>query len=151
MSRNGKDAKPNVKQGLTQGEQMANALDWIVNDKMFADVELHGNVKWVVLGLVRVAVLWVWSSKRTLVESANDAIEKSRELFSSVGIKSYQVLTNALIKYTSQILPPLQKVKISRKTRYFAGMRDSWATIFGKQSTPQAIASCVVSGAIATF
>ena len=109
MSRNGKDAKPNVKQGLTQGEQMANALDWIVNDKMFADVELHGNVKWVVLGLVRVAVLWVWSSKRTLVESANDAIEKSRELFSSVGIKSYQVLTNALIKYTSQILPPLQK------------------------------------------
>ena len=109
MSRNGMDAKPNVKQGLTQGEQMAKALDWIVNDKMFADVGLHGNVKWVVLDLVRVAVLWVWSSKRTLVESANDAIEKSRELFSSVGIKSNQVLTNALIKYTSQILPPLQK------------------------------------------
>jgi hypothetical protein len=109
MSRNGKDAKPNGEQGLTQGEQMANALDWIVNDKIFADVQLHGNVKWFVLDLVRVAVLWVWSSKHTLVESANDAIEKSRELFSSVGIKSYQVLTNALVKYTSQILPPLQK------------------------------------------
>lgn len=109
MSRNGKDAKPNVKQGLTQGEQMANAVDWIVNDKMFADVQLHGNVKWVVIDLVRVAVLWVWSSKRTLVESANDAIGKSRELFNSGGIKSYQVLMNALVKYTASILPPLQK------------------------------------------
>ena len=109
MSRNGKDAKPNGKEQLTQGEQMATALDWIVNDKMFADVQLHGNVNWVVLDLVRVAVLWVWSSKKTLVESANDAIGKSRELFNSAGIKSYQVLTSALVKYTSQILPPLLK------------------------------------------
>lgn len=109
MSRNGMDATPNRNQGSTQGEQIANALNWIVNDKMFADVRLHGNVKWVVLHLVRVAVLWVWSSKSGLVESADDAIGKARELFRWVGIKSYQVLTNALVKYTSQILPPLQK------------------------------------------
>lgn len=136
MSRNGKDAKPNVKQGLTQGEQMANALDWIVNDKMFADVELHGNVKWVVLDLVRVAVLWVWSSKRTLVESANDAIGKSRELFSSVGIKSYQVLTNALVNYTSQILPPLQKrmhqlMEKVNSSGFRIGLRMPWAWKIG--------------------
>lgn len=109
MSRNGKDAKPNLKQGLTHGEQMANALHWILNDKMFADVQLHGNVNWAVLDLVRVAVLWVWSSKQTLVESANDAITKSAELFGSSQIRSYQVLMNALKKYSSQILPLLQK------------------------------------------
>jgi len=108
MSRNGKDAKPNEQQASTQGEQMAKALDWIVNDEIFADVRLHGNVKWAVLDLVRVAVLWVWSSKRTLVDSANDAIGKSTELFNSAGIRSYQVLTQALLKYTSQILPVLQ-------------------------------------------
>lgn len=109
MSRNGTDATPNGSQGSTQGEQMANALDWIVNQEMFADVRLHGNVKWVVLDLVRVAVLWVWSSKRTLVESADDAIGKSQELFRAVRIKSYQVLMNALEKYTPQILPRLWK------------------------------------------
>lgn len=109
MSGNGKDATPNGKQGMTQGEQMANALAWIVNDKMFADVQLHGNVKWTVLHLVRVAVLWVWSSKRCLVDSADDAIGKSKELFCSAGIKSYQVLTNALVKYTAQILSQLLK------------------------------------------
>ncbi len=109
MSRNGKDATPNLKRGLTHGEQMANALRWILNDKMFADVQLHGNVNWAVLDLVRVAVLWVWSSKQTLVESANDAMTKSTELFGSSQIRSYQVLMNALKKYSSQILPRLQK------------------------------------------
>ena len=104
MNEIGKDAATNRS---TQGEQLAKALRWIVNDRMLSDVSLHGNVKWVVEHLVRVAILWVWSSKRFLVDSADDAIQKTFELFGSDGIKSYQTLTTALKTYTAQILPPL--------------------------------------------
>lgn len=41
-------------------------LNGIVNDKMFADVKLHGNVKWVVLNLVRFAVLWMCDGREHL-------------------------------------------------------------------------------------
>lgn len=108
MNGTGKDATNNDTQPSTQGEQLAKALRWIVNDQMFSKINLHGNTKWVVVHLVRVAILWVWSSKRLLVESAEDAIEKVDELFGTSGINSYQALINALNKYTSQILSLLQ-------------------------------------------
>lgn len=107
MNENGKDAARNSGQRSTQGEQLAKAMRWIIDERMFAEVKVHGNAKWVVTHLVRVAILWVWSSKRLLVDSAEDAIKKAEELFGTSGIKSYQRLINALKKYTSQILPLL--------------------------------------------
>lgn len=53
----------------------------------------------------------VWSDKRGLVVSANDAIKKTAELFGTTGINSYQSLINALKKYSGKILPLLQKRK----------------------------------------
>jgi hypothetical protein len=104
-----KDASESKAQRATQGEQLAKALDWILDDESFDSVKLHGRVKWTVPHLMRVAILWVWSSKRLLVESANDAIEKTAEICQSSGIKSYQVMTNALIKYGAPILDRLQR------------------------------------------
>ena len=92
----GKDAPKSKPQRSTHGEQLAKALNWIITDDMFADVVLHGNIDWIVVHLVRVAILWVWSSQRELVVSANDAIEKTAELFGTSGINSYQTLVNAL-------------------------------------------------------
>ena len=79
MKDDSKDATKNKPQQLTQGEQLAKALAWIFDKVRFDEIKLHGSVKWVVVHLVRVAVLWVWSSKRLLVESADDAIEKLLE------------------------------------------------------------------------
>ena len=80
MKNDSKDATKNKPQQLTQGEQLAKALAWILDKASFDEIKLHGSVKWVVVHLVRVAILWVWSSKRLLVESANDAIEKTEEI-----------------------------------------------------------------------
>jgi len=107
MSNSGKDAAPISKRPNTQGDQLAKAIRWIVNDQMFSDVHVHGNAKWVPAHLVRVAILWVWSSQPLLVESAKDAIKKAKTLFGTDGIFSYQTLINALKKYTDRILPPI--------------------------------------------
>jgi hypothetical protein len=109
MNKGGTDAASTEKQRKTQGDQLARAIRWIVNDQMFADVSVHGNAKWIPVHLVRVAVLWVWSSQPLLVEAANDAIEKAKTLFGTDGIGSYQTLINALKKYTAQILPLILK------------------------------------------
>ncbi|WP_442505834.1 IS4 family transposase [Novipirellula sp. SH528] len=109
MSGSGKDAASTNKRRATQGEQLAKAVNWIVNAQMFAKVKVHGNANWIVLHLVQVAVLWVWSSKRLLVESANDAIEDAEKLFGTEGIASYQTMMGALKRYTDQILPPLRE------------------------------------------
>ena len=109
MKNDSKDATNNKAQLSTQGEQLARALDWILEGESFANVQLHGNVNWIVSHLVRVAILWVWSSKRQLVESANDAIKKTVEICKSTGINSYQVLTKALIRYGVPILDCLQR------------------------------------------
>jgi hypothetical protein len=105
MRISGKDAASTEKQSTTQGDQLATAIRWIINDQMFANVHVHGNAKWVPAHLVRVAILWVWSSQPLLVESGKDAIKKAKILFGTDGIGSYQTLINALKKYTEQILP----------------------------------------------
>lgn len=107
MSNSGKDAASTQKQTTTQGEQLAKAIRWIVNDQLFADIRVHGNANWVPVHLVRVAIFWVWSSQPLLVESAKDAIKNVKTLFGTTGIHSYQTLIAALEKYTEQILPPL--------------------------------------------
>jgi Transposase DDE domain len=93
----------------TNGHDLRRALDWIVIDGIFADVRLHGNVKWQPLGLVCLAIFWVWSSQPGLVEAAKDAIATVAKLFGSdaVAVTSYQALTAALVRYTPQLLPAL--------------------------------------------
>ena len=108
MCDSGKDAASTEKRRTTQGEQLAKAINWIVNAQMFADVKVHGNANWVPLHLVQVAVLWVWSSKWLLVESAEDAIKDAGSLFGASEIASYQTMIGALKKYTHQILPLLR-------------------------------------------
>jgi hypothetical protein len=93
----------------TNGDDLRRALDWIVIDGIFADIRLHGNVKWKPLALVCLAIFWVWSPQPGLVEAAKDAIATVAKLFGSdaVAVTSYQALTAALVRYTPQLLPVL--------------------------------------------
>jgi hypothetical protein len=98
--------KPQCK---TNGDDLRRALNWIVIDDIFAQVHLHGNVKWKPRALVRLAIVWVWSSQPGLVEAANAAFATVAKLFGSdaVAVTSYQALTAALVRYTPQLLPAL--------------------------------------------
>ena len=93
----------------TNGHDLRRALDWILINNIFADVRLHGNVKWKPVALVCLAIFWVWSSQPGLVEAAKDAIATVAKLFGSdaVAVASYQALTAALVRYTPQLLPAL--------------------------------------------
>lgn len=107
MSDCGKDAASKQKRANSQGDQLAKAIRWIVNDQMFANVTVHGNANWMPAHLVRIAIFWVWSSQPLLVESAKDAIKSVSVMFGTTGIHSYQTMIAALKKYSDQILPPL--------------------------------------------
>jgi hypothetical protein len=94
---------------VTNGDDLRRALDWIVSEGIFADLRLHGNVKWAPIALVRLAIFWVWSSQEALVEAAKEGIAIVAKLFgaAAVAVGSYQALTGALVRYTSQLLPLL--------------------------------------------
>jgi hypothetical protein len=99
----------NKPQHKTNGDDLRRALNWVLIDDIFAHVRLHGNVKWKPLALVCLAICWVWSSQPGLVEAAKDAIATVAKLFGcdAVAVNSYQALTDALVRYTPQLLPAL--------------------------------------------
>lgn len=108
--RSGKNAAPRAdtpRPANTNGEDLRRALNWIVSDRMFSDLRLHGNTAWTGAALVRLAVLWVWSPESSLVAAANDAIEGATKIFGSSAVASYQALTNALRRYSDQLFPVL--------------------------------------------
>lgn len=149
MKDDSKDATKNKSQQVTQGEQLAMALAWVLDKVSFDEIKLHGSVKWVVVHLVRVAVLWVWSSKRLLVDSAKDAIEKTEEICGPVDgsfIRSYQVLTQALIKYGEAILNCLarrlhQLMEQIDETNFRIGMWVVLAVDGSRLDTPRTVAN----------
>lgn len=100
-------SRKNAPDPRTNGDDLRRALNWIVSDKMFADLRLHGNVDWTGASLVRLAVFWVWNSESSLVAAADDAIACVTRVFGNSAVASYQALTNALHRYSSQLVPIL--------------------------------------------
>ena len=71
--KNGKGSK----QDVTNGDDLRRATDWVLNEEMFSNVAVHGNVKWKEAGvaaLVRLAIFWMWSPESSIVEAAATAI-----------------------------------------------------------------------------
>ena len=95
--------------GLTHGDDLRRASEWVSKEEIFADVKVHGNASWKnsVASLVRLAIFWMWSQESSIVEAANDAIRVVNCVFGSSPVKSYQTLTSALQRYDEQIRPIL--------------------------------------------
>ena len=91
----------------TNGADLKRAVSWVFNASIFDEVRLHGNVNWTALALVQLAVLWVWSPDSSLVLAADAAVELARVMFGAAPVGSYQALTNALKRYSVQLLPIL--------------------------------------------
>lgn len=93
----------------TYGRLLRKSLEWAINDRMFADIRLHGNIRWTPRQLVILAVLWVWSDKRTLVRAFVHARRLALTMFGSVAVTTYQGLTGALKTWSGRLLPVTRK------------------------------------------
>jgi hypothetical protein len=90
-----------------QADLLRRALEWIVNERIFDELTLHGNTSWMTTQLVSLAVLWVWSDKGTLGGAFEEARQLSLTMFGQVAVTTYQGLTGALVTWTGQLLPLL--------------------------------------------
>jgi hypothetical protein len=95
------------KSRFIHADGLRKALAWFANEGSFADPKLHGNVSWKSMHLVTLAVLWVWSDRRTLTGAFEQAGKLSREILGGVAVTTYQGLTGALRSYTASLLPLL--------------------------------------------
>jgi hypothetical protein len=83
------------------------AIEWVIDQSIFQDLKIHGNVKWVGSDLVTLAVLWVWSEKSQLTAAFKEASVWSKRLLGRVAVGSYQAMTTALVRYGEQLIPLL--------------------------------------------
>lgn len=97
--------QPRPSAAATNGDDLRRALDWVLNDDMFTDLKVHGNINWTAVGLVRLAIFWVWSPESSLVAAAKEAIGCVTRIFGTAELNSYQTITNALKRYSDQLLP----------------------------------------------
>jgi len=94
---------------LCHGAQVQKAMGWIVDDGIFGNLKLHGNTKWTPVALVTLAVFWVWSDAATLTGAFSQAALWAKDLLGVLPVTSYQGLTAALVTWTPQLLPLLQR------------------------------------------
>jgi hypothetical protein len=89
----------------TQVEVLRAALDWFAEGCSLTELRLHGNVGWIAMHLVTLAVLWSWSDRATLTGAFEHARQLATEMFGQAAVTSYQGLTGAMRTYTEQLLP----------------------------------------------
>ena len=45
-----------------QDGALRQALEWLVTDKMLADLKRHGNMKWCLKSLIFLGLFWAWGN-----------------------------------------------------------------------------------------
>ena len=88
-----------------QAKMLRSAIDWALNDRMFAKIKLHGNVSWSPRCLVVSAVLMAWSQSCQLTQAFTSAAKLSNVLYGKSALATYQGTMRALSTYGGQLLP----------------------------------------------
>jgi hypothetical protein len=88
-------------------DALRRALDWLLEERIFEDLALHGNTSWRPVEFVALTLLWVWSSKHALTEAFTEAHTWSKRLLGRSALDSYQGLVGALVTWTPKLLPLL--------------------------------------------
>lgn len=91
--------------GTTQKDLLRRAINWVLNEKMFANLQTHGNTKWKPKYLVVLAVLTAWSDGQRMTDAFDKAKKLSQNMFAQIAIETFQGMTRALVTYTTQLLP----------------------------------------------
>ena len=55
-------------QRMRDGSALARAIEWLIDDAMFASLSRHGNTKWALVPLVTMALCWAWGDEDGLQE-----------------------------------------------------------------------------------
>jgi hypothetical protein len=90
---------------VDQSELLRRALDWIVDVNTFANLHLHGNVKWMPHNLVVLAVLAAWCEADRMSDAFVSAANLSRSFFGVVAVRTFQGMMRALVTYSPQLIP----------------------------------------------
>jgi hypothetical protein len=93
--------------GVDQGAQLKRALTWIIDPDMFADISMHGNVSWLPLQLVTLAVLFAWSDAPKMTKCFEKAAKLSQKLFGMLAVETFQAMVRALVTYGPKLIPRL--------------------------------------------
>ena len=88
--------------------QFKDALEWLLNEKIFDGITIHGNTSWLPVDLSVLALLWMWSSASNLTDAFDDATVEAKQLMGRVALTTYQGLAGALQTWTPIFMPRLQ-------------------------------------------
>ena len=91
----------------TNGMDFVKLFRWFLpNGRIFAGIKHHGNIKWLPVHLVALALLWSFSESRTLTDGFAEAVESSQKLFGSgFSVLTYQGFMGALVTWTPSYIP----------------------------------------------
>src|SRR6056297_2754362 len=99
------DGNQSDRKGTTQIDLLRRSINWVINDKMFADFRKHGNTKWTPRYLLALAVLAAWSEGQRMTGAFDKATKLSQNMFAQVAICTFQGMMRALVTSTAQLLP----------------------------------------------
>jgi Transposase DDE domain len=89
------------------GETLRAAVEWAVDQRIFAHLKVHGNTAWCVADLILLTVVWVWSNDASLTGAFAEARRWSLDVLGRVAVGTYQGLLKALVTWTASWLPLL--------------------------------------------
>lgn len=90
-----------------QSELLQRAVEWAIEEKLFADLHLHGNTRWEFKPLIALAVLAAWSEASRLTDAFGKARKLAANTLFGVAIRTYQGMMRALVRWTPDVLPLL--------------------------------------------
>lgn len=88
----------------TQAQQIKRAIDWCLDDNMFANLSLHGNTTWAPRMLVSLMILTAWGTESRMTDSFSEASKLSTKFFSGVAVATYQGMMRAFVSYSGPLL-----------------------------------------------
>lgn len=88
--------------------RLRDGLNWLIDDEMFADLQVHGNRRWPLRLLAVTAVIWAVSGESGLVERFHQALVVVSAWGSKgLGALTYQGFAKALVRWTEVLRPRL--------------------------------------------
>jgi hypothetical protein len=90
-----------------QTDLLRRAIQWVIDEKTFADVRRHGNTTWQSSHLVLLAVLTAWSDAEQMTAAFEKAAKLSQKLFGVLAVRTFQGLMRALVTYGPQLIPKM--------------------------------------------
>ncbi len=90
-----------------QENALQHALEWLVTDKMLADVKRHGNTKWCLKSLIFLGLFWAWGMDNGLIQRFQLGLAILQRWSRSSQKLTYQGFIKRLRIWSGRLLPIL--------------------------------------------